>query len=117
MPSPGRVTIVCMRAATLTDRGGDPARALRDLRPREAHHLPARNLELDVSLPIPLERRRRPVVGVAVHLDDEPPIPPDEINLDSLDADVRLGSRNAVAVAESEEAFLQFATGWSGCVA
>jgi hypothetical protein len=66
---------------------------------------------LHVPLAVGLERGRRAVVAVAVDLDDQPPVPPDEVDLDALDAGVGLGARYPMVVAELEEALLLLALG------
>jgi hypothetical protein len=57
------------------------------------------------------------VVAVPVDLDDQASVPPDEVDLASFNADVRLGSRQAVVVAEREEALLELAACERGGVA
>jgi hypothetical protein len=97
-------------------RRSNPCGTLRDLTPGEAHHAPPLHLQRHVSLTIRLERARRPVIRVAVDLDDEAPIAPHEVDLEALDADVRLGPRDAVGIAEREEAILELRSCRGGVV-
>jgi hypothetical protein len=48
---------------------------------------------------------------VAVDLGDHAGVPPHEIDLNPLNAGVRLGPRQTVVVAEAQEALLQLAPG------
>jgi hypothetical protein len=57
------------------------------------------------------------VVDVAVNLDDQATVAPDEVDLDPLYSRVRLGPRDAVGIAELEEALLELAAGRGGAVA
>lgn len=82
---------------------------------KEAQDLPARQRQRDVPFAIGFEGGRRAVVGVTVDLHDQPPVAPDEVDLDSLDAAVDFRPWQAVVVAQLEEAFLELAARRDRC--
>jgi hypothetical protein len=92
-------------------RLGHPLWAAGDLRPGEAQHPPAVDDQQRVPSTIVFERGRRAVVGVAVDLDDELDVAPDEVDFEAFDDGVGLWSWQVVVVAEGEEELLQVAAG------
>lgn len=50
-----------------------------------------------------------PVVSVAIRFHDDPPLPPEEVDLDSADLLVDLGAGEAMTTAEAKEQQLQVA--------
>jgi hypothetical protein len=96
---------------TVADDARDPCVSARDLAPREPQHPPARERKQRIALAIGLEDARQPVVLVAVDLEDQPRVPPHEIDLDSFNAGVDVRSRQPMVVAEPQEALLLLAAG------
>jgi hypothetical protein len=60
--------------------------------------------QVGITAAIALECGAIGVVGVAVDLDDEPPAPPQEVDLVAGDADVRLGHGEPCGADQAEQA-------------
>src|SRR5256714_4397507 len=91
-------------------------RLVRDLSVSESHHLIALQLQRDIARAIVLERQTAAVKAVAIRLDDEFLVSPEEVDNEGTDPDVHLWRRKAMVAAEAKEEMLQLASGlvWFG---
>jgi len=80
----------------------------------EPNHGVAEQPELDVPRAIRLERPAPTVEPVAIGLDDQPLVSPEEVDEEGTDPDVYLRGRNPMPSAEAQEPTLGLATGQVG---
>jgi hypothetical protein len=79
-----------------------------DLAPGEAHDAVAGGLQGSVAGPVALERLAGGVVGVAVDLDDQPLVGPEQVDLIALHADVGVRARQSRGLDHGEQPALGF---------
>src|SRR4051812_7151567 len=111
--SRSRSTAGKLRAASKDGPDGlrDCATVVHDLPPGEANHVEPEELEVSVAPAVLLERGADAVRVPPVEFDDQPPVAPEEVDDESVDARIHFGLWKTVAAKEAEKAALELAPG------
>lgn len=90
---------------------GNSLRFLVDLLFAQSLHFESERAQLEISSPVVAVCLLPAVEPVAIGFDHEPEIPPDEIRLESANADVDVGGRQAMPPADPQEVALEVTAG------